>query len=120
MMARMPLVNIYSSVEPSDSAQADQLLASLSRKVAELLGKPERYVMTCLVPKTRMTFGGTGEPACYVELKSIGKMSPETTRKLSAEICRQVEAALGVPGSRTYIEFANAEGYLWGHNGSTF
>jgi phenylpyruvate tautomerase len=116
----MPLVNVYCSASPADPARADALLTGLSRSVAELLGKPEAYVMTCLVPQTKMTFGGTGEPACYVELKSIGKMSPATTQKLSAEICRQVEAGLGVPASRTYIEFANAEGYLWGYNGSTF
>lgn len=117
---RMPLVNIYCSAKPPDPAKADELLAGVSRAVAGLLGKPEQYVMTCLMPQTRMTFSGTPEPACYVELKSIGKMSPQTTQKLSAEICQRVEAALGVSGQRTYVEFANAEGYLWGWNGSTF
>ena len=116
----MPLVNIYSSAEPRCPSDADQLLAGVSRTVADLLGKPERYVMTCLVPRTRMTFAGTDEPACYVELKSIGQLSPSTTPQLSAELCRRLEAGLGVPASRIYVEFTNAEGYLWGHDGSTF
>ena len=116
----MPLVNVCCSNPLQDQAGADALLLELSRSVAELLGKPERYVMTCLVPPTRMTFGGSTDPACYVELKSIGQMSPEVTSKLSAALCQSVEKHLGVPSARTYIEFSDAKGYLWGWNGSTF
>ena len=116
----MPLVRISSSSAPQDQAGADALLLELSNSVAELLGKPERYVMTCLVPPTRMTFGGSTDPACFVELKSIGQMSPEVTSKLSAAICQSIEKHLGVAPGRTYIEFSDAKGYLWGWNGSTF
>ena len=116
----MPLVRLSCSSAPKDQAAADALLLELSRSVAGLLGKPESYVMTCLVPPTRMTFGGSTEPACYVELKSIGQMSPEVTSKLSAALCQSIEKHLEVPSARTYIEFSDAKGYLWGYNGSTF
>ena len=115
----MPLVNIFTSAPPPAAEAADALLESISSSVAELLGKPERYVMTCLVPQTRMTFAGTLEPACYVEIKSVGKMSPELTRRLSAALCQALSSGLGVASSRTYIEFSDAQGYLWGHDGST-
>jgi len=119
-MRAMPLVNIYSSAPAPEPAKTDELLRGVSHRIAELLGKPERYVMTCLVPQTRMTFGGSGDPACYIEVKSIGKMSPKTTADISADLCARVGSALAVPADRIYLEFANAEGYLWGWNGSTF
>jgi phenylpyruvate tautomerase len=119
-MSAMPLVNIFSSAPLPAPEAADALLKSVSSSVASLIGKPERYVMTCLVPQTRMTFGGTSEPVCYVEVKSIGRMTPELTEQLSADLCEKLSNGLGVPGSRTYIEFSDAQGYLWGYDGATF
>ncbi|MFC1641501.1 phenylpyruvate tautomerase MIF-related protein [Myxococcota bacterium] len=116
----MPVINVYSSANPPERSQADELLLSLSQTVSKVLGKPERYVMTCLMPTLGMTFGGTQEPACFVELKSIGQMSSTTTQQLSAAICQRLEAGLGVRSDRIYIEFTEAQGHLWGWNGSTF
>ncbi|MFS8802740.1 phenylpyruvate tautomerase MIF-related protein, partial [Synechococcus sp. R60.2] len=31
-----------------------------------------------------------------------------------------IEARLGIPKKRIYIEFSDAKGYLWGWNGTTF
>ena len=118
--ADMPLINVYSSANPPERGQADELLLGLSQVVSKVLGKPERYVMTCLTPTLGMTFGGTKEPACFVELKSIGQMSPAITRQLSAEICQRLQASLGVASDRIYIGFSEAQGHLWGWNGSTF
>jgi hypothetical protein len=95
-------------------------LTELSRFVAEALKKPERYVMTGLTTGVTMTFAGTSEPACYVELKNIGTFTPEQTTSLSAALCSRIEQALGVPAARTYIEFTNSAGHLWGHDGETF
>ena len=115
----MPLLRIVTSA----SAAADgrvPLLSELSRFVAEKLRKPESYVMTSLVTNATMTFAGSTEPACSVELKNIGSFTPKETRDLSAELCKRLEAALGVPAARIYIEFTNAQGHLWGHDGETF
>jgi len=116
----MPLVNVFTSAEPPPPDKADALLLALSRSVAAELGKSESHVMTCLVPRTRMTFGGTLEPACYVEVKSIGVMTPAQTSAISAVLCAHIADALGVPQDRIYIELADAEEHLWGWNGSTF
>lgn len=115
----MPLLRIVTSANPSDERRAP-LLGELSRFVADRLRKPESYVMTSLVTGATMTFAGTTEPACFVELKNIGTFAPEQTAALSAELCARLEKALGVPGARTYIEFTNAQGHLWGHDGETF
>ena len=117
----MPLLNLYTSADvPSEPAKIDGLLKDLSSRMARHLNKPESYVMTCLLPRTRMTFGGTTAPACFVEIKNIGALSPELTEKMSRDVCTVLEAALAVPADRIYIEFTNADGALWGWDGSTF
>jgi len=96
------------------------LLSEPSARLARHLGKPESYVMTCLMPQTTMTFAGTSEPACYVEVKSIGTLKPERTRAISADFCARLSDGSGVRPDRIYLEFADAKPHLWGHAGDTF
>ena len=76
--------------------------------------------MTAFESDVPMTFGGTTDPVCYVEIKSIGTMKPEQTKAMSADFCQQIESELGVEKNRIYLEFADAERHLWGWNGGTF
>lgn len=114
----MPLLKITTSI--SASPEHAKLLANLSQLIADRLAKPESYVMTAIEHPSLMTFGGTTEPACYVELKNIGTFTGELTQRLSAELCERLSSGLGVAKGRIYIEFTDAEGYLWGHDGETF
>jgi len=116
----MPLVHVITSAEQPSPERADALLRALSKNLAELTGKSESYVMTCLAPRARMTFGGTNEPACYVEVKSIGRMDPERTKKMSAALCRVLSEGLAVPQNRIYIGFEDVAPDLWGFDGDTF
>jgi phenylpyruvate tautomerase len=114
----MPLIRIVTSAEPP--ATADSLLRDLSSLLARELGKPESYVMTCLEPRATMTFGGTTEPACYVEVKNVGTLGPELTKRLSAAITERIARATGVKSARMYIEFSESKGHHWGFDGDTF
>ena len=116
----MPLIKVQSSVTAPDKARVESLLTTLSAKLAKHLGKPESYVMTAFESDVPMTFGGTLDPVCFVEIKSIGTMKREQTKAMSKDFCQQIESELGVPANRTYIEFADAERHLWGWNNSTF
>ena len=113
----MPLCQVFTNVPAAAPAA---LLAELSRLLAARFGKPERWVMTCLVPGVAMTFGGTSAPTAFVAVKNIGTMKPDDTAALSKEICERLDKALGVPRDRVYVEFADAVDYLWGWNGGTF
>jgi len=42
------------------------------------------------------------------------------TATLSKALCELMNKTLGVKAERVYIEFADAEGALWGWNGGTF
>jgi phenylpyruvate tautomerase len=112
----MPLLQIQTSAvaKPSD------LLEKLSGELARQLEKPEAYVMVTLTHVPEMLFGGRPDPTCFAVLKNIGTFTPAQTQKLSAMLCERLSAALAVPSNRIYIEFVNAQGHLWGHDGDTF
>ena len=116
----MPLIKVQTSVDTPAKDTVEAMLKQLSASLAKHLGKPESYVMTAFQPANPMTFAGTTAPACYIEIKSVGTMGGDKTKAMSQEFCAQVEATLGVPQNRTYIEFADAQGAMWGWNGKTF
>ncbi|MBD2260858.1 phenylpyruvate tautomerase MIF-related protein [Pseudanabaena sp. FACHB-2040] len=116
----MPLIKVQTSLAAPDQAQVESLLKDLSASLASHLSKPESYVMTAFEAGIPMTFGGTTDPVCYIEIKSVGTMGGNRTKAMSQDFCTQVESALGVPKNRIYIEFADAAGAMWGWNGSTF
>ncbi|AFZ30212.1 macrophage migration inhibitory factor family protein [Gloeocapsa sp. PCC 7428] len=116
----MPLIKVQTSVANVEKSDAEALLKSLSSALAKHLGKPESYVMTALESGIPMTFAGTLDPVCYIEIKSVGTMKPEQTKAMSQDFCQKINQALGIDKNRVYIEFADAKGYMWGWNGSTF
>ncbi|MBK4728415.1 hypothetical protein JJD41_00720 [Oxynema sp. CENA135] len=117
----MPLIKVKTSVSEPDRAQVDALLKDLSASMAKHFSKPESYVMTALEAGVPMTFAGSSEePVCYLEVKSIGSMSSAQTKAMSDDFCQKINATLGVPKNRIYIEFADAKGSMWGWNSSTF
>lgn len=118
--AAMPLIQIVSSAEPPAADARARLLDKLSRLLATHFGKPEQWVMTSLGPRVEMTFGGTTEPAAYIEVKNVGNMTPEDARRITADVTREVSLALGVRENRIYIELTDAKPHLWGHDGGTF
>lgn len=116
----MPLIKVQTSVDAPEPAAVEGMLKVLSAKLALHLSKPESYVMTAFEPGVSMTFAGTTEPVCYVEIKSVGNMNPSQTKAMSQDFCQVINEKLGVPGNRIYIEFADAKGAMWGWNSSTF
>ncbi|MBW4440581.1 MAG: hypothetical protein KME10_04955 [Plectolyngbya sp. WJT66-NPBG17] len=116
----MPLIKVQTSIVNPDSAQVTDLLKHLSAALAKHTRKPETYVMTAFESSVPMTFGGTTDPTCYIEIKSVGSMTPDQTQSMSQDFCQQIEQLIAVPVDRIYIEFADAKGYMWGWNGATF
>lgn len=100
-------------------AQRQQLLASLSRIVAETIGKPEQYVMVCISSPAILMSGKPGGGA-FVDIRSIGGLSADVNRQLSQKVCATLAQSLGVPANRVYLNFTDVEAGNWGWNGSTF
>jgi phenylpyruvate tautomerase len=116
----MPLIKVQTSIAAPEKSAVEALLKDLSASLAKHLGKPESYVMTAFEPNFAMTFAGTTDPVCYIEIKSVGTMNPNQTKAMSQDFCQKINQALKVPTDRTYIEFADVKGAMWGWNGRTF
>jgi phenylpyruvate tautomerase PptA (4-oxalocrotonate tautomerase family) len=94
-------------------------LKKASQLVARELVKPEEYMMVSLEPASSMMFGGSTEPAAYLELKAIG-LPKAKTGVLSRLLCELIAAESGISRDRIYINFADVPPSLWGWNGETF
>ena len=116
----MPLITVQTSVDSPEKGDVEDLLKDLSASLAKHLSKPESYVMTAFTPGVPMTFAGTTDPTCFIAIKSVGTMGSAKTQAMSQDFCNRVQTALGVPTNRTYIEFVDAKGAMWGWNGQTF
>lgn len=112
----MPLIKVETNVK---AVRADETAKGISALAAEILGKPEQYVLAILEDDKTLLHGGTDDPAAYVTLDSIG-LPEDRTPELSATICSFLETALGIPGDRVYIAFGNIQRHLFGWNGKTF
>ena len=99
--------------------QSRALLAAASKSVANLLGKPEGYVMVAIQPNTSMLFAGNDQPLAYLQLKSLGLPESSTT-EFSHVLCNLINSELDIATDRIYIEFIAPERHMWGWKNKTF
>ena len=112
----MPFIQINTSsksvVESDDLLQND-----ISKAIADLTGKPEKYVMTMIQRDTNMRFSGSDEPCCFIKVKSIGSLNPSS---MSKSLCELIASKTNINTNRIYIEFINVKASNWGYDSSTF
>ncbi len=111
----MPLLNL--NLSNCEGFEKTELLKAISVNLASLTGKPEHYVMVVLKEEMPIIFGGTLEPCCYIEIKSIGEMD---NKKISEAICSLMKEFTGIEKQRIYIGFESIAPENWGYNGNTF
>ena len=114
----MPLLKLETTVPVSDG-QREQLLASLSKIVAETIGKPEQYVMITIGTSSIFMSGKPGD-AAFVDIRSIGGLSAEVNRQLAQKVCALLAQSLRIPQNRIYLNFTDVDAGDWGWNCSTF
>ncbi len=112
----MPLLQINTNSTPADT---DAVVKAASTLVANMLSKPESYVMVILNSEPVMSFAGSNDATAHLKLKSLG-LSESDTANYSAQLCQFIEQQLGISASRIYIEFAGPARHMWGWNGGTF
>jgi phenylpyruvate tautomerase len=114
----MPLLKLDTTVALTDD-QRKTLLASLSKTLAEITGKPEEYVMVTAGQSAMLMSGKPGD-AAFVDIRGIGGLSGDVNRQLSQKVCRLLNESLGVPPNRIYLNFTEIEAGNWGWKGNTF
>jgi phenylpyruvate tautomerase PptA (4-oxalocrotonate tautomerase family) len=117
----MPLLHIHSSSKTVNEKVIQEVHQAGAQILAEVLGKSTDYVMVLVNTASALSFAQDDQTPCaYLEVKNIGGFTPKTTEELSLRLCELVNQKLQTPANRVYIEFQNAERYLWGWNGKTF
>ncbi len=112
----MPLLELTTNTKIENCSQLAQQASKLT---AEILGKPECYVMVKIQPEQALIFAGSDEPAAHVKLKSLG-LPESNTADFSSKICSFINSELGINSARIYIEFSDAARKMWGWDKGTF
>ncbi len=115
----MPMIHVHLSISVEKEKQT-KLMSALSGSVAEILGKPEAYVMVMLAPETPMLMSAKSGPAAFVEVRSVGTVTADQAKKLSKAISHIIAQEIGADDSRIYSNFLSIPGSMWGFKGNTF
>ena len=113
----MPMLNLKTNVVIPDD-KLEKLISGLSTVVSDGIGKPEQYVMIVVEPAT-LLLGGKPGPAAFIDLRSIGGLSPAVNKRLSALLSDAMLRVLGIPGNRVFMNFTDVPGGNWGWDSST-
>ena len=114
----MPYLRIETNKE-MDGTTIQEALERTSEFVANLLGKPDKWVMVSIDCGTRMMFGKSMQPMAYVELKSIG-LPENKCPDFSKGLCDFIESEFDIPADRIYIDFHDIDRKMFGWNRDTF
>ena len=109
----MPYINVSTSAKIEDKKK---LLEEISILVSSLTNKSKRFVMAKLDDNFEMYFDDES-PCCYLEIKSIGFLSPSEMVK---PISNFVNEKMGIPIDKIYISFLDVPASMWVWNGRTF
>ena len=114
----MPCLIVHGNF-PLEKENGAVLQDRLSAIVEKVLHKPKAYIMVILDEPKAIRFGGSDDPALFIEVKSIG-LPGDSPALLSQEICAVALELFSVSADRIYIEFTDSPGRMWGWNGATF
>ncbi len=115
----MPLIRIQTSIDVDDEKKA-KLMADVSTAGAELLGKPESYMMVVVEDCVDMQLSGNSDPCALLDVRSVGKITEEQARNLSGKLSEITGNSIGVGAGRIYLNFTGVPGDMWGFDGKTF
>ncbi|KAM4051481.1 macrophage migration inhibitory factor-like [Anomaloglossus baeobatrachus] len=114
----MPTFELFTNV--ARDAIPENLLCSLTEKLAKATGKPADYIAVHILPDQMMSFGGTTEPCALCNLKSIGKIGGPQNKQYTTLLSDILTKELHVPPNRVYINFVDLSPNNVGWNRSTF
>jgi phenylpyruvate tautomerase len=114
----MPFIKLETSA-PITSGDREDLVRRLTKIAADVIGKPEDYVMASL-SEAKMTMGGQPGPAAFLDIRSIGGLDKEVNREITKQVSELLEEKLRIPSDRIFVCFSNIAAQNWGWNKSTF
>lgn len=114
----MPMISMKTSTPISESAELI-LKEKLGKAIELLSGKTEAWLMLGFEDNCRLWFrGDNSNPLAYVEVSALGRINPDDSEKLTAEICNICKDVLGIDGSGIYVKYEETD--KWGFNSMNF
>ena len=110
----MPLITLSTSIKIEEK---NLFMRDCSEILAKLTNKSEKYVMVRLFDQIPIYFDKNSDPACFIDIKSIGSID---TSNMSVLLSYFISEKLKIPASRIYICFENVEASNWAWGGRTF
>ena len=112
----MPFINTKYSADITP-AQETEIKSALAEAI-KLVGKSESWLMLGFEPNTSLYFRGEkSEKIAFVEVSLYGGALASAYDKLTVEITRILNAALGVPADKVYVKYSPTDDWGWnGHN----
>ena len=114
----MPLIKMQVSVTVPDGKRA-KLLTEASRIVAEITGKPEKYVMVVLETGD-ILMGGVAGASAFLDVRGIGGLTKTVNGQLTKALGDLLRQELAISPTRVYATFTDVPASNWGCNGATF
>ena len=115
----MPLLKITLSTADESGEVRDTLLAKGTQIISEGLGKDQKLVMV-VCESEAIAFGGSREPAAYLEIRSIGALDEDTNASLSGALCKLLHETVSIQPDRVFLNFIDVQRADWGWNGTTY
>lgn len=113
----MPFIDCKITKKLTDD-QKTAITHALGAKI-NILHKPESYLMVGVCDGYDLYFAGKKlENGAYVEISLFGGLSSSDCNKMTAEVCRILNAQLNTDPSHVYVTYHGVND--WGWNGSDF
>lgn len=111
----MPLVTLKTNVS-SDSLPKD-FHVQFTKKLAEILVKPEERISVTVETSKTMARGGTFDPVCEIHIAAIGIDTREKTLPIIQNVTKFIADKTGVPQARIVLWMTSLQPSHVGVNG---
>lgn len=113
----MPYFSIETNKQIDESVNLI-LMKKATKFLAEMMGKPEHVIMVTIKPGMPYVFGGTDDPAAFVQIKAVS-LEKDKCSEFSKKVCEFIDSEISIPKNRIFIEFIDIDARIFGWNGST-
>ncbi|CAI5735766.1 unnamed protein product [Hyaloperonospora brassicae] len=112
----MPSVQVTSNV-PSTGVDKANVMAAISKGVADALDKSEQVVMVQLNLDTPMFFQATDAPCAMIQVRSIGKVDAQHNPKTASVLTETVSRELNIAVDRIFMTIDDVQRQNWAKGG---
>ncbi len=115
----MPMIRIQTNIDIEPERKAN-LMTNVMVAGAELLDKPESYMMVIIDDGMQIQLSGTSDPCAFLDVRSVGTITEEQVSNLSGKLSEITGNSTGIGAGRIYINFTSVPPEMWGFDGKTF